>query len=137
MREINFRAWDVDAGEMIYSDKDYPDTYFFEFVDHKLKCIGIDPDGFPGDQWSPPGPSSYVIENIMQFTGLHDRNGRDIYEGDIIKSIKSIGEIVFLLGCFEIKWHKNSIGFNNILDIHARNDGIVIGNIYENPELLK
>jgi uncharacterized phage protein (TIGR01671 family) len=72
---------------------------------------------------------------IMQYTGLKDKNGKEIYEQDILKNIDLNG-IVFVM-----EWVKNSYGLvdrNNkyITGIYS-NKCKIIGNIYENPEILE
>jgi uncharacterized phage protein (TIGR01671 family) len=78
----------------------------------------------------------------LQFTGLHDKNGKEIYEGDIMQRRNEFGTVI---SQHEIKYKnlvddvegyiKNiGIGFNiHILSAQACE---IIGNIYENPELL-
>lgn len=76
--------------------------------------------------------------NYMQFTGLHDKNGKEIYEGDIIQRYQD--EI------FEVRWEELQSGFGVYIGVlkprsHWRElykflDFEIIGNIYENPELL-
>jgi len=82
---------------------------------------------------------------LMQYTGLKDKNGKEIYEGDIIKipnDYDTYGqmageerEIIFGEGGFRLKpkWNKNARG----LWLEDVEDLIIIGNIYENPGLLK
>lgn len=82
----------------------------------------------------------YDVLDIMQFTGLHDKNGKEIYEGDILKlhqpmyTGRSGGYIEFSepLGAFVIK-------MPGAVFMNWENKKFyeVIGNIYENPELLK
>lgn len=73
-----------------------------------------------------------VPEAIMQFTGLHDKNGNEIYEGDIIRRLHPAysNEKVET-----VKWTNtfSKCGWN----IASGKNLEVIGNIYENPELLK
>lgn len=72
---------------------------------------------------------------VMQFTGLKDKNGNEIYEGDI-DNRKRVCEYFPNLGCFGFKNPKYApITFLGQFIASSRN--VVIGNIYENPELLK
>lgn len=75
---------------------------------------------------------------LMQYTGLTDKNGKEIYEGDIVKSEQWTPEI------YRVWFSRGGFCFSNdTTDIEYVNDAKyleqfeVIGNIYENPELLK
>lgn len=108
-REIKFRAWHKGASEIIY-------------------------DTFPGDalRWQNEGQP---VE-VMQFTGLKDKNGKEIYEGDILKY--SSDGYHFELG--DVIINDGYTAYRGILHNHlsctVTPQYEVIANIYQNPELL-
>lgn len=70
----------------------------------------------------------------MQCTGLKDKNGKLIYEGDIVKDL-IIPEIFYIVKWFNSGFHLESTISGSFLKFGTRQE--IIGNIYENPELLK
>lgn len=129
-REIKFRAWDEERNEMIYQDKHTS----FQIADW---FIGIDCDdtkNYEYREWSWNGWLNCIL---MQYTWLKDKNGNDIYEGDIIKYWESNPEyfiIYFENGWFIGKKH------NTLSVKHPVKDLLLdrmeqYWNIYQNPEL--
>lgn len=133
MREIKFRAW---WGEEMFYSPMKEGKYAPDIFDD----IYIKPDGRIFDFNSYTEINGGILEEnnsgiiLMQFTGLKDKNGKEIYEGDIFtcKDQNYTESVIFLEGCFVSDFNKieisNSIQYENIE---------IIGNIYENPELLK
>ena len=79
---------------------------------------------------------SFRKVELMQYTGLNDQNGIEIYEGDIVKkSSGAVGQVVYLKVTAGFKLYNAGQVFD-LFEADARYLE-VIGNIYENPELLK
>lgn len=126
MREIKFRAWD----KALKSWTNYSiDDDLLMFYDKHAECWETDQEG-----------ERFIL---CQYTGLKDNEDREIYEGDIVKAIsfaRWIGVVkysdenqAFIFDDLDKKYRGKSTVFMNQLD-----DGFeILGNIYENPELLK
>jgi uncharacterized phage protein (TIGR01671 family) len=84
------------------------------------------------------GVVTYSKGILMQYTGLKDKDGKEIYEGDILKvwydSVNEIGEDSIDVANFTVEWLYEDLG---ILENDCNEGRVeIIGNIYENPELL-
>ena len=122
MRLLKFRAWSPVQKKFLYNGN-----------------VGFDGQCYKdvySDSASAFG-TSFGVE-ISQFTGLQDKNGRDIYEGDIIEYGEYGQEVVeWAYGTDGDGYGVSGFAFNNEVDReNASYGGAVIGNIYENPELL-
>ena len=136
MREIKFRAWDKKN----------------KFMDDGPFWVGE--DGCVYDQasitYNTPNQEIELNEHLvlMQFTGLKDKNDKEIYEGDIVRTPDIADNL------WEIYWHINGFCLGrkrkdkSVLDWPTDENGYVcygrswvdievLGNIYENPELLE
>ena len=142
MREIKFRAWDIDGKCWI------PQRSFAVFADQSQQNFGNilsyeDDEGYLADG---------IEINIEQFTGLNDKNGKEIYEGDVIEREIYHGSIdqavvVYVQELCAFMWQtlKNyPLGFDggnadffNSKSIKSNIGWHVIGNIHQDSHLLK
>ena len=132
MREIKFRAWDEESKEMIFSDDDTGEN-FFSFYDGKMVAAVIE-EVTSGSDCEPDYNTSRELGVVMQFTGLRDRTGVEIYEGDIVKNSQCPGSSIMV-----VKYYGGGFDPFAIPNWECSadpNESEVIGNIYENPELL-
>ena len=128
MRTIKFRAWDESQQYMAYQgtpDLEAIQSFMHHFGDKKL----------------------------MQFTGLHDKNGKEIYTGDILQLKKLDGSVLlykifFVKGGFAFNTHQDDFYkpqseiyfYESTSDMQSSSFICtleIIGNIFENPELLE
>ena len=128
MREIKFRAWDKVLFDITKGNR------MFEVYGLNISTNYVSAYKETGDE---------VIHDLrdcilMQYTGLKDKKGKEIYEGDIIKLAHGHNGIIeFQKGCFVVAMK----GENNYcyceLKFYSPEHREIIGNIYENSELLE
>lgn len=127
MREIKFRAWDKNEKRMITFEELINRSSVMDFLDEYIEPFS-------------EMVGEYKTDRVyLQYTGLKDKNGTEIYEGDVYKG--SLGYI------YEVEFDEPRCGFVPFAKdagcgccsdevVAWGDDGEVIGNIYENSELL-
>ena len=125
MRKIKFRAWDKVNNRMCKVLNIAPSD------DGTCSVQGVAVIGLG------VSITTGIDFELMQYTGLKDKNGKEIYEGDIVKAninnVVSIGKVVYIddWAMFQTEFTIGNIGRYNCYEADE-----VIGNIYETPELL-
>jgi uncharacterized phage protein (TIGR01671 family) len=134
MKNIKFRAWEDTEKKMYYID-------LLSYMSHQ--------EDVQDDEM----PFNARINGLMQFTGLQDKNGKEIYEGDILRF-----ENDHLIRYGEVKWNENLCRFYQEVTLKFKGTANhkkptakifhnamtkkyenmeIVGNIYENPEIIK
>jgi len=124
-REIKFRVWNglkmehnVMAG--------FLGAFYVQGIDEK--------DSASMSQFNTKYPENTAL---MQFTGLVDKKGIDVYEGDIIEKHFEKFEIIWNENAWQLTkvndWYKQQFYIAHLFDYK---NSVVVGNIYENPELI-
>lgn len=138
MREILFRGRQTDKEKWIYgvpvkgTGEDESEILIIESV---FKC---DEYACRGCEFAPVIPST-----VGQYTGLKDKNGKKIFEGDIVAGAlawlekRKNGLVAFKDGSFGLTWYRGGIEQFNAFTSMCNVEYEVVGNIHDNPDLLK
>ena len=119
-----FRAWDKELQTMLD----------VSLIDFKKRVL-------VGEHWKFGETNFTSFDDIkrMQSTGLFDKNGKEIFEGDILKSNKYITSVFYERGAYRVKLRRtpNTTVTMDLMVFIEKYKTRIVGNIYENPELLE
>lgn len=131
MRENKYRGRRLDNGEWVYGSLVINNNLAYIYNGHSCPSeVNFEYDFIPVD------PTT-----VGQYTGLKDKNGREIYEGDIVNDDETINGSVYsqeyVIEHSEIHCGFVGVAAQRLLTPSCFDDVKVIGNIHDNPELLK
>ncbi|EGI5108791.1 hypothetical protein FQY77_05840 [Listeria monocytogenes] len=136
MREIEFRGKRIDNREWIYGNlMQFEDSATFIFADERKGASTLT-------------YAHFIINNmhavdektIDQYTGLKDKNGKKIFEGDIVNCKffdRMVGDIAGVINFIDCVWAVSDFKNKRLYQLIDVDNIEIIGNIHENPELLE
>lgn len=148
MRTIKFRVWILSPKEHWTGVNNF-ETFDWDnrmrevnsihfplnkFSGKDISCESICEDDNYANGWLGNSSEDELEYILMQYTGLKDKNGKEIYEGDICKYYNRIGVIKYSENCPQFVLFSGNEDFK--IDKFMLKEIVVLGNIYENPELL-
>ncbi len=125
MREILFKAKRIDNGEWVYGNYAFCDCY----AKQQHYIFQNKPLEFAIDE-----------KTLCQYTGLTDKNGNKIWENDIFRvntKDNYTGKIIFEKGVFKVEWLTDDLLRTDLYFWTSKRAVEVIGNVFDNAELLK
>lgn len=130
MREIKYKIVDEEEGVVYNGNQIEADESFVVTLSYGELCA-----------FHVSTAGDYTPMKLIQFTGLKDKNGVEIYEGDIVKGHwwergnkhRHIGRVTYVMNAFKVRGVKKYLGLDD--DLNPTYE--IIGNIHENPNLLE
>ncbi|EAD2035356.1 hypothetical protein NXI46_001828 [Listeria monocytogenes] len=136
MREIEFRGKRIDNGEWVYGNlMQFEDSATFIFADERKGASTLT-------------YAHFIINNMHaidektlgQYTGLKDKNGKKIFEGDIVNCKffdRMVGDIAGVINFIDCVWAVSDFKNKRLYQLIDVDNIEIIGNIHENPDLLE
>ncbi len=129
-RIIKFRGKRCDNGQWVYGH--YVESHYSWKGYHPHKSWIVDDAKTNGGFFALQGKRAVLDNSVGQFTGLHDKNGKEIFEGDVIKCGLRLYVSEFIEGGFEFR----DLSDGKLVLKAIVNNSCIIGNIHDNQELI-
>ena len=115
MREHKFRAW-------------------YENKMHRVTNLHVETGMVTIPLMRFPFTQDVIPDEIVEYTGLKDKNGKEIYEGDLVELLDIAYQVMWKDGAYHLSYYQSNQSGNQFTQDRTKRFEVV-GNIYENPEL--